>query len=176
MRLVFIVCMIISASICRVGHKCDMTRALYCNGQGSLMLCTVARDPSRKYLSSLGHILLERCNIFVIQSLFLATENADLLTSVHRVSSSYGCIPSIIVALWFTKSHFFLLSALSNVARPFGSDFVERPRGAARVPPLRGPPYLHQLNGSSSSIPSGMFMKPSPASDPSAPSGAAPAN
>ena len=120
-------------SILDVGHDGEMTCSLNCNRQCTLMLCTVSGDSSGKDLASLRNILAQLSCILVIDLIiFFAAEYANFFSSASA-SSLHGRIRSF--ASVIVSHDGFLLH--SNSCKK------------------------DQMNGSSSSIPSGIFIKPS---------------
>ena len=79
-----------------VGKKCHLASSLNSYGELSLVKSASAGNTSGKDLCSLGNKLSELCGILVIdvRNLIL-TEDANLLSSVHRTESGTLCIVSI---------------------------------------------------------------------------------
>ena len=79
-----------------VGQKCHLTCSLNCNGKLSLVKSAGAGNTSGENLSSLGNKLSELSYVLVINAVYLVlTEDANLLSSVHRTESGALCIVSI---------------------------------------------------------------------------------
>lgn len=141
-----------------------MTRSLDCGCQLTLVCCACTRNSSRKNLPCFRNILAQLCRILVIDYVILPTEDTDLLLSVkcssalERLAACCLCIRHNQIlhksSVFRMSIHFCgLLSWIPHAV----------PEHAAVSDHIRIP--IHQLKGSSSSIPSGMFMKPSMALD-----------
>ena len=129
-----------------------MTSSLDRCGELSLVCGACACDPSGKDLAALRNKLAELSAVLVINCIIFTAENTNLLFSVEiALSSERG-----IALLGLIKSHDFLQSTNPTAA-------------AAALPAAVDP--RHE-KGSSSSIPSGMFIKPSIAPEGSSLAGA----
>ena len=79
-----------------VGKKCHLASSLNSYGELSLVKSAGAGNTSGENLSSLGNKLSEFSGILVIDVRYLIlTEDANLLSSVHRTESGTLCIVSI---------------------------------------------------------------------------------
>ena len=102
----------------------------------ALMLRAVSCDPSRKDLAALRDISLQLVDILVADLAFFAAEYADFLSSAESAR--------------FSSVSAFSVSLIRHLSSPF------------YLSPSDGKHVIFQLNGSSSSIPSGIFINPSP--------------
>jgi len=79
-----------------IGKKCHLACSLYSYSKLSLVKSAGAGNTSGEDLCTLGDELSELSNILVINSVYLVlTEDANLLSSVHRTESRALCIVSI---------------------------------------------------------------------------------
>ena len=82
-----------------------MAGSFYCYSKGSLMLCTVSCDSSRKDLSSFRYISAKLRSILVIDlAVFLAAEYADFLSSVEVAFSLKAAFFFLTVIVWHEYS------------------------------------------------------------------------
>ena len=119
-----------------VRHQSQVACSLDRTGECSLVSSASACDSSGKNLAALGDILAKLCDVLVINGIVFAAEDANFSLSMEAASLSERCIRTILSV----KSHFY---------PPVYSLWVR----------------IDQLKGSSSSMPSGMFINPSSASD-----------
>ena len=77
-----------------------MTSTLNSQSDGTLMLCTVACNPSRKDLAALRDISLKLVNILVADFTVLAAEYADFLSSAESaLLSSVSAFTAFAISL-----------------------------------------------------------------------------
>ena len=93
----------VSVSILYIRKDCKVTSTLNSQSDGTLMLCTVACNPSRKDLAALRDISLKLVYVLVADLAVLAAEYADFLSSAES-------------ALFSSKSAFtaFAISLVSH--------------------------------------------------------------
>ena len=73
----------VSVSILYIRKDCKVTSTLNSQSDGTLMLCAVACDPSRKNLAALRDVSLKLVYVLVADLTVLAAEYADFLSSAE---------------------------------------------------------------------------------------------
>jgi len=72
-----------------VRQQSDVARSLDCERERSLVTRAVSGDAARKNLTSLGDVLLQRCNILIIDRLCaLCTKHTNFSSSAHAARTS----------------------------------------------------------------------------------------
>ena len=72
-----------------VRQQSDVTCSLDCERERSLVTRAVSGDAARKNLTSLGDVLLQRCNILIIDRLCaLCTKHTNFSSSAHAARTS----------------------------------------------------------------------------------------
>ena len=141
-----------------VRHQSQVACSLDRTGECSLVSSASACDSSGKNLAALGDILAKLCDVLVINGIVLAAEHANFSLSMEAASLSERCIRTILsvksplsmeAASLSERCIRTILSVKSHFYPPVYSLWVR----------------IDQLKGSSSSMPSGMFINPSSASD-----------
>ena len=130
-----------------VRKDCKVTCSLDGNGQLTLMSCAGTGNSSGKDLSALRDVLAQLCCILVINRIIFSAEYADLFLSMECPFALKR-----LAACSLSKSH-NILQFSSGSYTGFTIAMTTRSNG------------LNQLNGSSSSMPSGIFINPSMALD-----------
>ena len=73
----------VSVSILYIRKDCKVTSTLNSQSDGTLMLCAVACDPSRKDLAALRDVSLKLVYVLIADLTVLAAEYADFLSSAE---------------------------------------------------------------------------------------------